>query len=223
MLPSFLGIVAQGGGGGGCPAYGTVLFNQNEIYPISEGGSTAYYDIYSFPSQTCDVNYIADGSCGQLIDWTSASNIQFLPLNYFYQTITVNPIDNSYQNSLNAGLVDTSSAYWTLYDGNYYKEFFSKRDLFASGTGTVNAGSVYDSIYWPSGLQLTTDFGPYMVEVPSGSGNYFNNGIYDTYTVAANQTDYDTTQTGSLYPNGTFITNDGGTDYYWNGSGGYYS
>jgi len=57
------------------------------------------------------------------------------------------------------------------------------------------------------------------VEVPSGSGNYYFDGN-------DNRWEWDGNGVGvfrysGLYPDGTFITNYDGTDYYWDGSGGY--
>lgn len=64
-------------------------------------------------------------------------------------------------------------------------------------------------------------------EVPSGSMQYFDNGtyVYDTYawdgycgyTTSTNNSG------GSYHSSGVFIYNDGMSDYYWDGSGGYYT
>lgn len=63
------------------------------------------------------------------------------------------------------------------------------------------------------------------VEVPSGSGNYYDSQNYgDRYTIKdpsySPAYDYYTTW---YKPNGEFIYNDGAYDYYWDGTGGYYT
>jgi hypothetical protein len=62
-------------------------------------------------------------------------------------------------------------------------------------------------------------------EVPTSSGNYYNNGAtqFDTYVWDGNGGYFYTNLSdGSYYASGTFIYNDGMGDYYWDGNGGYY-
>ncbi|NCX56347.1 MAG: hypothetical protein EBW87_04010 [Burkholderiaceae bacterium] len=70
------------GGGGGCPAYGTVLEVLTGVeYPIAEGGESVmiYPDSNAtyVPIQVCDVTVKADGSCGSFTDWTTATNVSY--------------------------------------------------------------------------------------------------------------------------------------------------
>lgn len=83
MLPSFLGI-CHVGGGGGCPAAGTVVNTLVGVpYPVAEGGAYVTLDPNGvngqYPTQTCDVEVKADGSCGTYTDWSTVSNVAYLP------------------------------------------------------------------------------------------------------------------------------------------------
>jgi hypothetical protein len=220
MLPSFLGI-CHVGGGGGCPAYGTVLSTLTDvIYPISEGGASVYWNRTdtNYPTQTCDVNTIADGTCGELQDWPNSTNITYLSYGTVLDTAS-STIGANYANT-DSSLMDTSGAFWTIDGGTYYKTYYGAYNLISNGSGS--SVEIKTSLgYWPVGFLIINIY--YSTEVPSGSGNYFANNTGDSYTVDSDQTSVVATPFGSYFANGTFITNDGGTDYYWDGSGGYYS
>lgn len=223
MLPSFLGICATPTGGGGCPAYGTVLFNQNEFYPVSEGGLSFTYLGNIYLGKTCDVNYIADGTCGQTIDWSSVSNVAFVSNGYVYESFPLSLI-SSEEYSDNVSLADTSGPSWTIFGNTYYKQRFTLNSLTADGSG--GGTGIYNTPdYWSTyySLTLVRDYAPYEIEVPSGSSNLFNDGRFDRYHIDPMDPDnYNVTLSGTYHPYGTFITNDGTYDYYWDGSGGYY-
>lgn len=102
------------------------------------------------------------------------------------------------------------------FSGNFYPHGKYTRYNW-NGTGgyttLTNQGSFY-----ASGTLITYDaptFGS--VEVPSGSGNYFDSEVTRyNWNGSGGFTD-----TVVFYPSGTFIYNDGTTDYFWNGNGGY--
>lgn len=104
--------------------------------------------------------------------------------------------------------------------GNYFSPAFSPdTECFADGAGSYYIGASGGTTY---NTGVITTGANYQTEVPSMSGNYFDNGTYPSYEWDG--TGGYTTQTGgSYYAYGDFITNYGGTDYYWDGSGGYYS
>ena len=64
------------------------------------------------------------------------------------------------------------------------------------------------------------------VEVPTGNGvNYFDSYVDsgDKYTWDWSYSPPYVYEYSFYYPAGTFIYNDGTYDYYWDGSGGYYT
>ena len=124
--------------------------------------------------------------------------------------------------------------------GDYFDSEVSYGRYYHDGTG----GFSYDDNdweYYPNETFISNDYLPHHVEVPSGSINTFNNGMYDRYEW--NGTGGFTTllSLGSFYPAGTQITlvgedvpvpeeatydfffNGKSTRYNWNGSGGYVS
>lgn len=235
MLPSFLGI-CHVGGGGGCPAYGTVLFNQNETYPINEGGS--YVTVYStdFANQTCDVDYIADGTCGQLVNWASVSNVNYVTNGTALGVASVQLDGNQY--SLNTSIVETSELWYIgVPTVTFYKKYFSTANVISNGSGGYSINYA-DPVYWPYDFFLTTIENQTII-----NGNSYLNGTANEYRVDTNGSDYYLVGIGSYYSNGTLIFEDitgesdsvevpsgstifynckyDGTRYYWDGSGGY--
>jgi hypothetical protein len=84
------------------------------------------------------------------------------------------------------------------------------------GTGNMHVGGEY----YPDGT-LQSDEAEVNVEVPEGSGNYFFDG-------RDNRWEWDgegniVLESGDYYPEGTHITNYADYDYYWDGTGGFYS
>lgn len=315
MLPSFIGICASGSGGG-CPAAGT--YNSTAIgvtYPVAEGGAYVTIGGNDYATQTCDVDLMNDGSCGTYTDWSTATNVSYLPNG----ALIVRRND--------AGTEDPVQIPSDPWGSNFDSKFYTQTDYFSDGAGgytsqpynsqyygngTTAADLQVDYSYVPSsgpnyfvngilktyywdgtgGFYLNNTNGSYYAngtdtgltgidtpnqsEVPSGSSNYFNNGTFTGYTWDGsggynypvqkgsyyaggtdtgltgldtdNQTEVPTgsstyfnngtktgyewdgtgyynypVQKGSYYSNGTFIYNDGTYDYYWNGSGGYYT
>lgn len=243
MLPSFLGI-CHVGGGGGCPAYGTVLSNSNVTYPIAEGGAYFLHLGVQYPTQNCDVNTIADGSCGEIVDWSSASNISYKTNGTILGTVG-NSLDGYfnyyYYVNLNAPyLINNAGSYWTLDSVDYYKQYYSQANILSDGVG----GATFDYItpvYWPVAFIIKIHNN--QTEVPTGSGIYYPNATDDVWDVDTNQTDLHYYLSGNYEPAGTLITEDitgsGGSvevptssgnyfdsentghRYEWDGSGGY--
>jgi hypothetical protein len=75
------------------------------------------------------------------------------------------------------------------------------------------------SFVW--GAETVTGTGGTQVEVPAGSGNYFDSEQTGTGYFHDGAGGY-TTVSSWLYQSGSFIYNDGNYNYYWNGVGGYY-
>lgn len=103
--------------------------------------------------------------------------------------------------------------------GNYFSPASSPdTEVFADGAGgyylAASGGTTYHTGFITTGAN-------YQTEVPSVSGNYYDNGTYPSYEWDG--TGGYTTQTGgSYYAYGELITNDGFYNYYWDGNGGYY-
>ena len=84
----------------------------------------------------------------------------------------------------------------------------------------VSGGSYYSAgtLVW----QNVVSTGGTEYEIPSGSGSYYGNTLYGE-RYAWDGYGYYSEETSWYYPYGTFITNDGSSDYYWDGTGSYYS
>jgi hypothetical protein len=143
MLPSFLGICATPTGGGGCPAYGTIIsWNYGVTYPIAEGGESVelFPDGISgyYPTQDCDVPVKADGSCGTFVDWASATNIVYKSVGTILAEDSVGYYRGPMSSSnyyVNCGQVGSFSP------GTYHNKFVS------DGSGSSTSEDVND--YYP--------------------------------------------------------------------------
>lgn len=213
-------------------SYNSTLFGVE--YPVAQGG-TSFADPTNgaappIPNQICDVDVENDGVGGTYTDWTTATNIQYKTNG---QQFLLDPV--SY--ALNIEVPSGSGMYYQggLYQNEYYHD----------GLGSFYSQGVNQS-YYNNGTDTNIEFvgNPQTAEVPSGSGNYYDNGRTDGYTWdGAGGYNYPVTK-GSYYSNGTFIVfvTDGtfsdstevpsgsgnyydakecGDDYFWNGIGGY--
>lgn len=111
------------------------------------------------------------------------------------------------------GLVTVYNYFWNGY-GAIYTTFNS------------SYGSAYTAgIEIDSGLRWNS--ATFHLEVPSSSGNYFDDGTYEISTYTWDGSGGYSISVygigGSFYPYGSYIYNDGMSDYYWDGSGGYYT
>lgn len=108
--------------------------------------------------------------------------------------------------------------------GNYYSNGLFDGYIW-DGSGGYDY-PVTKGNYYSSGVQIDvipTGNTQSSVEVPSGSGNYYDSEQELNVYVWDGGGGYSSYFTWQLFPSGTFITNDGSFDYYWDGNGGYYS
>ncbi len=209
MFVSLPGIVGQAVGGG-CPSPGTILDTlYDQTYPILFGGAYVTIDGTDYPSQKASVNVIADGACGSTTDWANAFDIVYFSdgsdtgleaLDVLNQTEIPAESDYFYNNGTRTGYTWNGSGGYnsSVMKGSYYT---AGSDTNLSGLDVVN-----------------------QVEVPTGSGLYFNSGGSTGYSWDGYGGYVYPTLKGSLFPYGTFIWNDDPNPYYyWDGAGGYYA
>lgn len=203
MLPSFLGI-CHVGGGGGCPAEGTVLFNGVETLPIAQGGE--YVTIYGTLclTQECNVNTVADGACGQYVDWTSKSNIVYKANGTYLANGTVAPLINGNEYSDNVQFAYTGGTYTTLNGTDYYHKRYGNWEAQSNGIGGYFFVYSSGGEAWPLGFHFTNVL--LETEVPTGSSVFYQNGTYQYWYQQNDDTLYSIL--GSCYVAGTFITED---------------
>lgn len=209
-------------------SYNSTLFG--ETYPTAEGGTSftnpANGAAPPIPNQIVDVDVLNDGSGGTYIDWSSATNLQYNAYGVVFLTETAQPLNIE---------VPTSS-------GNYYQGGTYDNQYFHDGVGGWASGGV-NSSYYSNGTDTNIALigTPQTTEVPSGSGNYYDNGQIDGYTwngsggynypvtKGAYWTTGDTVGLSGLnvveeieVPTGGSLYGTGRTVIYtWDGSGGY--
>lgn len=124
----------------------------------------------------------------------------------------------------------TSGTIWEDYGNNvevpsgsgiYYNDGLGTRYVWTGGGnyGVQSVGQLF-----PNGTLIYQNIGNTTtgVEVPYGSSNYFDSELVGdrfTWDGAGGYNQY----ASWYYDSGTYITNDGTYDYYWDGSGGYYT
>lgn len=212
-------------------SYNSTLYGVE--YPVAQGGSS-FADPTNgaappIPNQICDVDVENDGVGGTYTDWTTATNIQYKTNG---QQFLLDPV--SY-----ALLIEVPSGSGMNYQGGVYQN-----EYYHDGLGSFYSQGVNQS-YYNNGTDTNIEFvgNPQTAEVPSGSGNYYDNGRTDGYTWDGfGSYNYPVTK-GSYYPNGTLVwesvtSTSGSTEvpassgqyydntavgdqYLWNGSGGY--
>ena len=141
MLPSFLGIVAQGSGGG-CPAAGTIIsWEYGVTYPIAQGGEYVTLNVDGtdgdYPIENCDVPIKADGSCGTYYDWASVTNVGYKPVGTLIAEDSIGYDRNNMQSVdiyVNCGQVGSFTP-----GTNHYKYESNG----SGGTNTVQVGDYY--------------------------------------------------------------------------------
>jgi hypothetical protein len=100
--------------------------------------------------------------------------------------------------------------------GRYYGD-----TLYWTGDGEISistGGAYVGGSYYPDGT-FVADVADNNVEVPVFSNNYYHDGNDNRYEWNGNGVAV--YRQSGLYGAGTFITNYDGTDYYWDGFGGY--
>ena len=217
-------------GGGGYPAagsYNSTLYSVT--YPIAEGGASVIVLSVAYPNQNCDVDVKNDGSGGTYTDWSTAINQSYKSLGEgLYYDPTPQP--------LGIEVPSGSSNYYTggTQGTNYYHDGYGS---------SYNEGVILSYYSMGTDTNISGLGSNNQSEIPSGSGNYFDNGQMTGYTWnGSGGYNYPVTK-GNYYNSGVFITfvPDGtyagsievpsgsgsyynaqqcGNDYFWDGSGG---
>jgi hypothetical protein len=99
---------------------------------------------------------------------------------------------------------------------NWYYVFFLK-DAVADGSGSYTINTSSSTGVYPSGYVFYSHS-----NYTNINGTDYENGTGVEYAFDGTN-GYNSNSVGSYYSYGTFIFNDGTTDYYWDGSGGYYT
>lgn len=226
-------------GGGGYPAYGTILSTSYGV-DFENGYTTqsAYLGAIVY-TQTCDVDTVADGYGGSFVNWTGAVNVQYKPYGTHIadgQAIGMYPVEVPTGSGVyhNSALSDDSEE---IYDG----------------TGGAIIIPIGFDHYYSNGTLIYSHSINSTTEVPSDSTHYYDNGLISNYEYqwngSGNYNDVFINETGSLYTSGTEVDEsiryNSGYDYmievpstsgsvfqsgktyeysyFWNGTGGYYA
>jgi len=183
---------------GGHKPYGTYInlaYNeQYEVVPLWYVNSSAYYiDTGRY------YDYIWNGNnTGYSLSSEQGNYTPQGTTFYTENSTTTFPDGNDYANGIITNFQhDGSGGHQTSSTGSYYPYGTFVYSEYVNGTQTS-------------------------VEVPSGSGNYYDSQEYGNAYVW-DGTGYYTSVSTWYIPSGTFIYNDGTYDYYWDGSGGYYT
>lgn len=190
--------------GAGFPPYGTLIQTfSNYEYPIAQGGSNLAPPWESIPAQKCTVDQLADGSGGVFLDWSNERDIAFKDYNTIF--------------SVSSEFIDYTLGATVTIEGTHYYSQRAKEDYRHDGSGGYFSG--YSNVgYKPASTYIVGV--TYTTEVPSGSGNHYNNGLQrDFYHDGIGGATF--TTVNDFYSGGTFIYNDGSNDWYWDGYGGY--
>ena len=230
------------GGGGGFPAYGTVLYTEySATYQI---GAEQYSSVLAtfVDTQNCDVLVLADGIGGSFYDWSSATNIQYKPYGEYIGTDT---------NLWETNPVEIPSGSYNFVNSGYYD---AGRNEVHDGMGNLTFVGVGAFTYYPAGS--STGVGNPVantIDVPSYSGNYYDTGtgydypylwdgiggfyrsatgnFYGSYYSNGTEVDtnirYHSTDLQTEVPSGSsyYVLNGKYNldSYYWDGSGNYYT
>lgn len=211
-------------------SYNSTLYG--EVYPIAEGGNAVVNPenpAISYPNEVCDVDVLNNGFGGTYIDWSSATNVQFVAYGVLFYTST---------NFSNSDIEVPSGS------GNYYTAGSAKAAYYHDGSGSYYQDWV-NQTWYSNGSRTNLSGADYVeqAEVPSGSETYYNTGRtlgytwdgtggYNAASVVSGSYYANGTQTGltglnvpsqSEVPSssGNFYDNGTQTGYTWDGSGGY--
>jgi hypothetical protein len=213
--------------GAAFPPAGTYYDTQYGVeYPIAEGGLYFTSPIGAnplIPNQTCDVDREHDGSGGIVYDWTTATNVAYKVMGTYWGT------DTTAQTPSTPVEVPSGSGFY--YDSGYDNPTYEH-----DGLGGWQNGLPVFAGYYANGTFIVQELS-YQTEVPSGSGQYYDNGLVSNYVW--NGSGGYTTATGGAYYNpgiiitlindstevpsgsGQYYTNGMVHQYTWDGGGGY--
>lgn len=242
-----------GGGGNEYPSYGTWLNSGSGTYYVNVGCGewsvgdynwTQYADGMGGSYYESSDSYVGDGvylgSCNGYEYYSDGSGSYYTegggPSYPEYGTF-LGGNDNPIYVNVGCGDWQIGTSYSNDYaDGNGGSYNESGSDYYSFGTYLGNCNGMdyyaeYNGSYYTQGEPPPPpcpEYGTFaydaedtQVEVPFGSGNYFFDGNDNRYLNDGNCGVfffYD-----GLYSYGTYITTYDGTDYYWDGAGGYYS
>jgi len=228
------------GGGITFPPYGTILYTEYGTgYALGSFVHSNYLG-FDIPSETCDLNWVADGVGGSFADWNNATNVKYYPsgtvIAVSYNPYPANPIEvpTGSGNYYMSGTDDSSSETWDGYgnitiisSGNFtyysvttpiYDHNYNHETEVPSGSVTTYWNGIYD-IY----TYVWDGFGGYVDVLSSVNNGYlFGNGIEVSETLRYESgNSYSEVPTDSMqyYPNGMISTG----SYLWDGMGGYYT
>jgi hypothetical protein len=212
--------------GSGFPAAGTLLETWDD-YPLTVSNYPSVQTVSVVhttgtivsPSQTGDVPVRADGSGGSYQDYTTVTDIKYKTngtwidetsgLNLNVDPVYINISGTDYPNG-------NGTIYVSKHDGSggYFNEW-NARNYVPYGVPFVIIQ--YYQSYTPFGNQ---DDGRAQGHWSDFNGSYFTSDGGIIYDSATGTNVY--RSNGGYWPYGTYIGNDGMSDFYWNGSGGYY-
>ena len=209
------------------PEAGTILETlTNQTFPISDGGGIVTYDGTQYPNQNADVYRKANGTGGNYLDWANAFNLT-------YKTGTFTSYSNS---SANIVINGTSYGSGCSYSGDVEHNGSGGYNEINQSGGCAYYGQPITTDSNAGSNTISTPIGSYAYETWTGN-EWFHDGYGGYYNV----------HTGVMtYGNGAYIGNDGisggysievpsgsgyyftyyswtSKDYYYNGSGGYYT
>lgn len=228
--------VAQGGGSFYLGATGTVA-NQVCDVPVNNNGSCGTYNDWA---NVANVAYKAYGTLFYTLDANqpSISTVEvpsgsgtyipngYVDVGYFHDgagSYYFDEVNFNYWNSGQPTGVNLNEETEVPTGGNAYGTGRFQKYLW-DGSGGFSLDSTYYGSYQPAGSPIWNNAtgSTNSVEVPSGSGNYFDS--------EATGDKYEWNGSGGYnyysswyYEYGTYITDDGVDAYYWDGSGSYYS
>lgn len=209
-------------------SYNSTLYGVT--YPDDQGGATFYFapNDTVIPSQTCDVDVLNDGNGGTYTYWASATNINYVPQGtHIYTDINV-------QDAAGFNSVEVPEGSGSFFDPEYVNPTYEH-----DGNGGYQSGAAAGPYLHPQGTVIYSP-GNNQTEVPTGSGNWYDNGTYNQYVW--NGSGGYSESTGGAFNTGViseyvastgnyvevpgasgnyFDTTNYGDRYTWDGSGGY--
>jgi hypothetical protein len=201
-----------------------VGFDRYAAYADGKGGIYEVYDSHFFPTEYLDtidsLNYFGDGEGGYytypIADIYSGNGSNPVIINVGCGDFVIGQSNYDVFTDGTGGYynVETGSSWLPI---DTYVGSCNSYDYFSDGD--VSAYTVYHPPC-PAAGTFNSDAPDTYVEVPMGSAQTYFDGNDNIYLNDGNCGTY--IAFSGLYGSGTFITNYGDYNYYWDGSGGYY-